>query len=131
MFSTKHRVKAGETHGGMRWVLGFASVAVGLTELLAPEKVEKTMGVSTRGENTGILRVLGLRELAHGFDLLAHRNATPGILGRAAGDMLDGVLLGAAAKNSRNVKGMAMIAALVMPLVLADMVMGPKSMKRS
>ena len=100
---------------------GLASLAVGITELAAPRQIEQTLGVGD-GENTGILRVLGVRELMHGFDLLTHDNPAPGILGRVAGDLLDGVLLATAFAKSRRPAGWAVIAAAVAPLVIADMV---------
>jgi len=105
--------------------LGFVSIAIGLTEILAPRKLEKTMGIGNT-ENTGILRVLGVREIAHGFDLLTHEDPTPGVWARVAGDVLDGVLLTAAAKKSKNPSGLATIFALVTPVVLADMLLAPR-----
>src|SRR5689334_18647762 len=100
--------------------LGFASIAIGLTEMLFPKKLEQTMGIGN-GENTGILRALGVREIMHGVDLLTHEDPTPGVWARCAGDMLDGVLLTAAAMKTKNPAGFATIAALVAPVVAADM----------
>ncbi|HEX8913569.1 MAG TPA: hypothetical protein VF796_14515 [Humisphaera sp.] len=108
--------------------LGWASIAVGLTELLAPKQLEKTMGVGN-GQTTGILRVLGVRELMHGIDLLSHRDPTPGAWSRVFGDLLDGVLLGAAATRTKNPGGLALVAAAVTPLVLADMIFAPRLSK--
>jgi len=99
---------------------GLASLAVGATELAAPRQLEDAMGIGN-GEMTGILRVLGVRELMHGFDLLTHDNPTPGIWARVAGDMLDGFLLATAFARSRRPSGWALIAAAVTPLVIADM----------
>jgi len=105
--------------------LGLTSIAIGLTEILAPRALEKTMGIGN-GQATGILRTLGVREIAHGVDLLAHPNdPAPGVWARVAGDMLDGALLVAAAKKSRNTGGMAAIFALVAPVVIADHVLAP------
>src|SRR3954453_11599789 len=81
--------------------LGWASIAVGLTEIFAPKQLEKTMGVGN-GQVTGILRVLGVREIMHGIDLLAHKDPTPGVWSRVFGDLLDGALLGAAATRTKN-----------------------------
>src|SRR5205085_12538580 len=72
--------------------LGWASIAIGLTEILMPRKLERTMGIGN-GQNTGILRVLGMREILQGVDILSHRDPTPGIWARVFGDVLDGVLL--------------------------------------
>jgi len=100
--------------------LGWASLAIGLTEIAAPKQLERFMGLGN-GENTGILRVLGVREFMQGVDILSHRNPTPGVWARVAGDMLDGALLGIAAKKTRNPSGLATIAALVLPIVVLDM----------
>ncbi len=104
-----------------RNALGLASLAVGTTELAAPRQIEDAMGIGD-GEITGILRVLGVRELMHGIDLLIHDRPMPGVLGRVAGDLLDGVLLAMAFAKSRRPAGWAAIAAAVAPLVIADMV---------
>src|SRR4029079_9742188 len=104
-----------------RTALGLASLAVGTTALAAPRQLEKTMGIGD-GEITGILRVAGVRELVHGFDLLAHDNPRPGILARVAGDLLDGLVLATAFAKSRRPAGWAAIAAAVAPVVIADMV---------
>ena len=101
--------------------LGWASIAVGLTEILAPKQLEKTMGVGN-GQVTGILRVLGVREIMHGIDILAHEDPTPGVWSRVFGDLLDGALLAAAASRTKKPGGLAGIFAAVAPLVLADMI---------
>ena len=107
--------------------LGWVSLAIGLTELALPRKLEKTMGLDDgTGQNAGAIRMLGLRELAHGFDILSHRDPTPGVWGRVVGDLIDGVFLGLAARKSRNPAGMAAIFALVMPVVLADLVLAKR-----
>src|SRR4051794_22095360 len=95
---------------------GLASIAVGATELAAPRQLEKAMGIGN-GEITGILRVLGVREIMHGFDLLMHDDPTPGLWGRVAGDLLDGVFLATALATSRRPAGWAAIATAVTPLV--------------
>jgi hypothetical protein len=108
--------------------LGWTSIAIGLTEILAPKQLERTMGVGD-GQVTGILRVLGVREIMHGVDLLAHEDPTPGLWSRVFGDLLDGVLLGAAATRTKNPGGLATIFAAVMPVVLADMIFAPRLSK--
>jgi hypothetical protein len=100
--------------------LGLVSIAIGATELLAPRQLDRTMGIED-GENTGILRVLGVREIMHGFDLLVHNDPSPGLLGRVAGDVLDNVLMAAAFAKSRRPSGFGLIAAAVTPVVIADM----------
>src|SRR4051794_13573415 len=108
--------------------LGWGSIAVGLTEILAPKQLEKTMGVGN-GQVTGILRVLGVREVMHGIDILAHEDPTPGVWSRVFGDLLDGVLLGAAATRTKKPGGWAAVLAAVTPLVIADLIFAPRLSK--
>jgi len=108
--------------------LGWTSIAIGLTEIVAPKKLEKTMGIGN-GQTSGILRVLGVREIMHGIDLLAHEDPTPGMWARVFGDVLDSVLLGAAATRTKNPGGLAAIFAAVLPVVIADMIFAPRLSK--
>lgn len=108
--------------------LGWTSIAIGLTEILAPKHLEKTMGVGN-GQVTGILRVLGVREILHGVDILSHKDPTPGVWSRVFGDLLDGVLLGAAATRTKNPGGLAAVFAAVTPVVLADLIFAPRLSK--
>src|SRR3954465_9658795 len=111
--------------------LGVASIGIGLTEIAAPEKLQEIMGIGN-GENTGILRVLGVREIMHGIDLLSHKDPTPGVWARVAGDVLDNLMLGLAATRTRRPLGLATIFAAVAPVVLADIILAPRlSAKRN
>lgn len=108
--------------------LGVASIAVGLTELLAPKKLGKAMGVAN-AQTTGILRVLGVREIMHGIDLLSHEDPTPGLWSRVFGDLLDGALLATAATRTKKPTGFALVAAAVTPIVVADLIFAPRVSK--
>ena len=105
--------------------LGLVSIALGLTEIVVPKQLERTMGIGN-GQNTGILRVLGVREIMHGIDLLSHDDPTPGMWSRVAGDLLDGAVLGLAAKRTRNPSGFMAICAALLPVVLLDMILAPR-----
>ncbi len=48
---------------------------------------------------------------------------------RVFGDLLDGVLLGAAATRTKNPGGLAAVFAAVTPLVIADMIFAPRLSK--
>lgn len=99
--------------------LGWASIGIGLTELAAPKQLEQMMGIGN-GENTGIVRVLGVREVLTGLDLLAHDDPTPGVWARVAGDALDLALLGAAAKRTRRPRGLGAAFAMVAGIAAID-----------
>lgn len=101
--------------------LGWVSIAIGLTEILMPRQLEKTMGVRN-GQATGILRVLGVREICHGIDILSHRDPGPAIKARVAGDLLDGALLAVAGTKSRRPGGFLAICAMVLPVVILDLI---------
>jgi hypothetical protein len=101
--------------------LGWVSIAIGLSEILAPKKIEQTMGIGN-GQATGILRVLGLREILQGVDILAHDDPTPGLWARVAGDMLDGAVLAVAGTKAKKPGGFLAICAMVLPVVILDMI---------
>lgn len=105
--------------------LGWVSIAIGLTELFATKPVAKLMGIEN-GQNEGILRAMGVRELCHGLDILSHRDPTPGVWSRVAGDALDTGLLGAAAIQTKAPGRFALVAGLVMAIGVADMLVASK-----
>lgn len=82
--------------------LGWFSLGLGLAELLAPSAVAKIVGV--RG-GTGLIRLLGLREIAHGLAIFAQgKRPTAAVWSRVAGDALDLACLGAAYASPKNDK---------------------------
>lgn len=74
--------------------LGWFSVGLGLTELLAPRAIASISGVSNK--HTGLIRLYGLRELAAGIGIFAQKKPTEAVWSRVAGDALDLVSLGVA-----------------------------------
>ena len=75
--------------------LGWFSLGLGLTELLATDELAKFLGVRRR---TGVLRLFGLREIAAGAGILLQPRRVPFWLwARVAGDTLDLAALGVAA----------------------------------
>ena len=101
--------------------LGIASLAIGLTEIVAPRQLETMMGVGN-GQTTSILRVLGVREIMHGVDILSHEDPAPGLWARVVGDALDSALLGMAATKTRRPGGLMGVFAAVLPIVLMDII---------
>src|SRR5436309_397592 len=73
--------------------LGWFSLGLGATQLLAPKWLGRQIGV---GEKTGILRALGARETLTGLTLLvpAKEQRQIGMWGRVLGDVMDVALLG-------------------------------------
>jgi hypothetical protein len=65
--------------------LGWFSIGLGLTELLAPRAITRTLGL--QGQE-GLVRAFGVRELGHGM-LSLSVDKRVGLWSRVAGDVLD------------------------------------------
>jgi uncharacterized membrane protein len=73
--------------------LGWFSVGLGLTELLLPRSLCRSIGIKPRA---GLLRLLGAREIASGIGLLTQPRKDLWMKSRVAGDAMDLALFGAA-----------------------------------
>ncbi|HKG15291.1 MAG TPA: SRPBCC family protein, partial [Pyrinomonadaceae bacterium] len=93
-------VDAGKLARGLGWF----SIGLGLAEVLAPGGVAKISGVSRK--NTGLIRLLGLREIAHGVGIFSQgRRPAEAVWARVVGDALDLACLGAAFASPTTKKG--------------------------
>jgi len=88
--------------------LGWFSIGLGLSELLAPKAIAKICGVSNA--HTGLIRVYGLREIAAGVMIFAQENPAAGVWSRVAGDALDLATLGKAFASPSASKGLVAFA---------------------
>jgi hypothetical protein len=111
--------------------LGWASIAIGLSEIAAPGFLQEQMGVS---DHDTLLRSMGLREIAEGVAILTSPpdsgGVTAGVWSRVAGDALDLALLGAAARTTRKPSGLAVTIAMVAGITLVDVLFAFKLQKR-
>jgi hypothetical protein len=105
--------------------LGWASIGIGLTEVLAPKQVNDMLGLEDTPDRRGTLRVLGVREICHGLAILTEEEVNArlatGVIARVAGDVLDSALLGIAATKTKKPFAFAVITAMVLGIGLADM----------
>jgi hypothetical protein len=105
--------------------LGWASIAIGLTEVLAPRQVENMLGLEDTPDRRGVLRVLGVRELCHGIGILTENEVSErmkvGVWSRVAGDVLDSALLGIAATKTKKPFAFAVVTGMVLAIGLADL----------
>jgi uncharacterized membrane protein len=91
--------------------LGWFSIGLGLAHLLAPRAMARATGMPD--DRAGLMRAVGVRELASGVGILSRREPTPWLWTRVAGDAMDLALLSAAAgkpgaqKNRVAAAGMA------------------------
>jgi hypothetical protein len=104
--------------------LGWFSVALGLTELIAARPLARALGM----KSTGLLRFFGVRELVSGIGLLTQDRKGPWVWARVAGDALDIATLGSAALSPRNPKrsNAAIAIAGVAPIVALDIASGAR-----
>jgi len=80
--------------------LGWFSIGLGLTELVAPRRLARAIGVSENHDR--LIQALGVRELVSGLGLLARPKPTGFAWSRVAGDIMDLSLLGAALSQVRS-----------------------------
>ena len=84
--------KAGEAPGLAR-ALGWLSLGLGLTQLAAPEKVARMVGIGDEAEAQRAMRAVGLREIASGLGILTQDKTAPWLWARVGGDAMDLALL--------------------------------------
>lgn len=101
--------------------LGWFSIGLGLTELLAPKAVTQWLGMEGK---EGLVRAYGARELASGVMCLSVNNDY-GAWSRVAGDMLDLATLSAAYRDDNPKKdNVAAAIAAVVGITLIDAMAG-------
>src|SRR2546423_3554996 len=69
--------------------LGWFSVVLGVSQLIAPRRLARLIGVSERRHTVNLMRALGARELSAGLALLTRRRPSRWLWARFAGDMID------------------------------------------
>jgi uncharacterized membrane protein len=76
--------------------LGWFSIGLGLTQLVAPRGFARFIGVSDDDRNCTLVRMVGLRELTCGVGILTRPRPAGWVWARVAGDAMDLALLGSA-----------------------------------
>src|SRR5688500_1181062 len=82
--------------------LGWVSIGRGLAQIAAPRAVARLIGVKDDGNNTTLMRTLGMREITSGIGILNQPRAPGWMWSRVAGDVMDLALLGSALNASDN-----------------------------
>ena len=112
--------------------LGWFSIALGLAEVLAPERLGRMSGLR---RHRRLLPGLGLREIAAGIGVLAPRQPAPGLWARVAGDGMDLGVLAAAFGRSRRRRARvaasiaAVIGVTVLDILAARRMTGPRAVR--
>ena len=111
--------------------LGWFSIGLGLAQIAAPRGLAKLIGV--RGDYSGLLRMLGAREITSGIGLLTGRQPNANWMwSRVGGDAIDLALLGAAFKLKRsNRNKLAIATAAVAGVTALDAICSQRLSRRN
>jgi uncharacterized membrane protein len=96
--------------------LGWFSIGLGLTIVLAPRAFEKFLGIT---HQRSLLRLIGLREIASGVGILTQRRPAGWLWARVGGDVMDIAGLGVAATADTAKPGNIAVAAATVAGVTA------------
>jgi hypothetical protein len=80
---TERRIDDGKTLANF---LGWFSLGLGAAELVAPDALERWLGVEGR---RALVQAYGVREIGTGIGILTERRPAEWVWGRVAGDVLD------------------------------------------
>lgn len=91
------------TNTETKWArgLGWFSIALGVAQIAAPRKVGRFVGLTN---HAGLMRLIGLREVATGIGILSQPRPTGWLWGRVSGDAIDLALLGTALATGQSSK---------------------------
>src|SRR5438270_779411 len=90
--------------------LGWFSIGLGLTEIVAPRMVAKLIGMRDEARTSTVLRLYGMREVAAGIGILSQANPCAWLWARVGGDVLDLSSLGKALASDDTERGRAGLA---------------------
>lgn len=106
---------------GLARALGWFSIGLGATQLIAPRQLARWIGIDDGGNTVTVMRMLGVREVASGLAILSQPDNPRWLAGRVAGDMMDLALLGRAMRqDDERDSRTTMAAAAVMGATLLD-----------
>ena len=85
--------------------LGWFSIGLGLAQILSPGSVARLIGVPDDATSRGLMRAIGVREIATGVGILWRPRPAGWVRARVGGDVMDLALLGAALRADDSQKG--------------------------
>jgi hypothetical protein len=112
--------------------LGWFSIGLGLAQVAAPREVARFIGIGGEDRNRGLMRALGMREIASGVGILTQSSPAGWVWARVAGDAMDLALLGAAMTSDRTQHDRVVIAtAAVAGVTVLDLLCGQRLSRHS
>jgi len=100
--------------------IGWFSIVLGLTQLAAPRRLARAIGLRGDGRHSRFMRLRGMTEIASGVGILARARPAKWLYARSGGDMLDLALLARAESRSRarTAGAMGAVAGVLLPDLL-------------
>jgi uncharacterized membrane protein len=114
----------------MARMIGWFSVGLGATQLVAPRSVARLIGVRPGSGTTAVMRTMGVREIAHGVGILSNPSSKEWVGTRIGGDLLDLALLGVALTRSEDRQRTLLATAVVLGATALD-VRGTEKLSQS
>ena len=124
----------GATHVDQRLAqaLGWFSIGLGLTQILAPGELARFIGLHDTEDNRIRMRMFGLRELTSGLGIFSSRRPSGWLWGRVAGDAMDLAALGnAMASGPREPERVAGAVAAVIGVTALDVIAAVRHSQRA
>ena len=121
-----YRIAARENREKLVKGLGWFSIGLGLCEIFAPRALSRLIGVKP---HTGLMRLLGARELMSGIGILTQPDSSTWIDARVAGDAMDLALLGGSFFSEKSHPGRLAFATAAVAGVTAVDVLCSKDLK--
>ncbi len=81
--------------------LGWFSLGLGVSQIVAPDRIIEMTGVPKNDTSRLLMRVVGGREIASGLGILTSANPAPWLWSRVGGDVMDLTLLCASLRSRR------------------------------
>ena len=121
------RVGGNESAARLSRALGLFSVGLGLSQILAPRNVARTIGLQDDDRNRKIMMAFGFREVASGLGLISRPQSASFAWGRVVGDAMDLAMLSRALTSDRNDHNRAAVAmAAVLGVTALDLIAAKK-----
>jgi uncharacterized membrane protein len=107
--------------------LGWFSLGLGFAQLAAPRQVANLIGLPGDEDDQKVMRLVGAREIASGFGILAQAKPTPWLWSRVGGDAMDLALLKSAMESPRSDRDRVATATMaVLGITAADLLCSTK-----
>lgn len=110
--------------------LGWFSIGLGLTELVAPRHLARFIGIQEDGKVPLVMRLFGLREIAAGAMLLDQPTNPTNGWSRVAGDLIDLAAMGIAMRNSTSLGRNLFAIGNVLGVTAFDVIHGVRESRR-